>query len=68
MQKTDAIKHFGGVTKLAVLLDLSRQAIYMWPERVPDLYQYKLHHLSHGELALDVEAPTGQPQQPAAPQ
>ena len=53
MQKTEAIKHFGGAQKLASALGLkSRQAIYAWPDVVPELYQYKLHHLSRGKLRL----------------
>jgi hypothetical protein len=57
MKKADAIKHFGGPTKLAALLDVTRQAIYMWPETVPDLYQYKLHYLSNGALEMSVPPP-----------
>jgi hypothetical protein len=53
MQKTEAIEHFGGASKLAAALGLkSRQAIYAWPEEVPELYQYKLHHMSGGKLPL----------------
>lgn len=52
MDKARAIKHFGGVTKLATLLGITRQAIYMWPDVVPDLYQYKLHHMSDGKLPI----------------
>jgi len=53
MQKADAIKYFGGAAKLAHELGLkSRQAIYAWPDEVPELYQYKLHHLSRGDLPL----------------
>lgn len=52
MEKREAIQHFGSVIKLAAALGLSRQAIYLWPERVPDLYQYKLHHMSGGVLPL----------------
>lgn len=53
MQKTVAIEHFGGVTKLASKLGITRQAIHAWPDEVPDLYQYKLHYLSDGKLPLD---------------
>ena len=53
MQKTQAVEYFGGPTKLAKLLGISRQAIHQWPELVPDLYQYKLHHLSGGNLPID---------------
>lgn len=53
MQKADAIRHFGSVAKVAKAVGLkTRQAVYMWPEEVPDLYQYKLHHLSKGKLKL----------------
>lgn len=58
MQKAQAIEHFGGVTKLAAKLGVSRQAIHAWPEIVPDLWQYKLHYLSDGKLPLD-PAPSG---------
>jgi hypothetical protein len=57
MQKAEAIRHFGGAQKLASALGLkSRQAIYAWPEEVPELYQYKLHHLSGGKLRLSGQA------------
>ncbi len=52
MNKSDAIQHFGGPTKLARLLEISRQAIHKWGDEVPDLYQYKLHHLSGGKLPI----------------
>lgn len=57
MDKSHAIEHFGGVTKLAALLGISRQAIYCWPDQVPDLWQYKLHHLSDGKLEIAAEQP-----------
>lgn len=66
MQKLDAIRHFGGAAKLAHALGLkSRQAIYAWPDEVPELYQYKLNHLSGGELELSPrleQPPKGAPQ------
>lgn len=53
MQKADAIRYYGSAQKLAHALGLkSRQAIYCWPDEVPDLYQYKLHHMTGGELSL----------------
>ena len=53
MQKLEAIRHFGSAQKVAEAVGLkSRQAIYAWPDEVPDLYQYKLHHLSGGLLKL----------------
>lgn len=54
MKKSDAIAFFdGSPKKLAEAVGLkSRQAIYKWPEEVPDLYQLTLHKLSDGRLKL----------------
>lgn len=53
MQKSDAIRHFGSAQKVAEVVGLkSRQAIYAWPDEVPDLYQYKLYQASRGALHL----------------
>jgi hypothetical protein len=53
MQKLEVIRHFGSAQKVAEAVGLkSRQAVYAWPDEVPELYQYKLHHLSGGELQL----------------
>lgn len=57
MLKSQAVEFFGGPTKLGALLGLTRQAIHAWPEVVPDLYQYKLHHMSEGQLPLTVDPP-----------
>ena len=35
MTKREAIKKFGSVTKLAKALGISRQAVYAWPEKLP---------------------------------
>lgn len=56
MLKSAAIAHFGSAQKLADALGLkSRQAIYAWPDEVPDLYQYKLYHLTNRKLELSPE-------------
>lgn len=68
MQKAEAIKHFGGVTKLARELGISRQAIHAWPSEVPDLYRYKLNYLSNGALPIDTIAGAAQPPPPQATQ
>jgi hypothetical protein len=56
MLKSEAIEFFGGPTKLAAKLGITRQAIHAWPSVVPDLYRYKLHYLSEGLLPLDADA------------
>ena len=53
MDKATAIEHFGGVTKLAAMLGISRQAIHAWPKVVPDRWAYQLHYLSDGELPIE---------------
>lgn len=61
MLKTEAIKHFGSAQKLAHACGLkSRQAVYLWPDEVPEKYQYKLHHLTGGALELSPRLSTGQ--------
>jgi hypothetical protein len=54
MKKSDAIAYFNGSPKkLASAVGLkSRQAIYKWPDEVPELYQLALHKISGGKLAL----------------
>lgn len=58
MTKAEALDFFGGPTKLGALLGLTRQAIWSWPDEVPDLYQYKLHHMSAEKLPLTVAPPS----------
>lgn len=67
MNKAEVIAHFdGSPTKVARALGLkSRQAIHAWPEEVPELYQYKLNHITGGalELSPELEAKRGAPEQ-----
>jgi hypothetical protein len=60
MDKASAIQHFGGITKLAEQLGISRQAIHAWPENVPDRWAYQLHYMSAGALPLDAPKETRQ--------
>lgn len=63
MQKSQAIEHFGGITKLAAKLGVSRQAIHAWPNEVPELWRYKIHYLSEGKLPLETrQQPQDRPQ------
>jgi len=52
MQTQEAIEHFGGVTKLAEALGLTRDAIYKWGAYPPNETQYKIMVLSGGRLAV----------------
>ncbi len=50
MTKQEAIKFYGSGAALARALGLTRQAVSLWPDIVPDLYQYKLQVLTRGKL------------------
>lgn len=49
--KTDAvIQHFGGVSKLAQALGISRKAIYQWGEEPPEGRQYQIQLMTSGKF------------------
>ena len=52
MRTQEAIEHFGGATKLAEALGLTRDAIYKWGAYPPNETQYKIMVLSGGRLAV----------------
>lgn len=59
MLKSDAIEYFGGgrgaAVKVAEALGVSRQAVHLWPEIVPELAAYKLHRISKKKIPLRPE-------------
>jgi hypothetical protein len=57
MKSTDAIAYFGGATKLAEILHLTKQAVYQWGETVPPHWQYHLERLSAGKLQPELPLP-----------
>ena len=52
MRTQEAVDFFGGVTKLAGVLGLTRDAIYKWGAYPPNETQYKIMVLSGGRLAV----------------
>ena len=52
MTTFEAMRFFGGATKLAEALGLTRDAIYKWGAYPPNKTQYKLMVLSGGRLAV----------------
>ena len=52
MRTQEAIEHFGGATKLAEALGLTRDAIYKWGAYPPNETQYKIMVLSGGRLSV----------------
>ena len=52
MRTQEAIEHFGGVTKLADVLGLTRDAIYKWGQYPPMATQFQIMVLSGGRLSV----------------
>mgnify|MGYP003691499057 CR=1 FL=1 len=52
MLKEDAVRHFGGVTKLAEALGLSKGAVSQWGENIPMLRAYQIERITNGKLVV----------------
>jgi hypothetical protein len=53
MLTAHAIRYYGSAQRVALACGLgTRQAIYRWPKEVPELYQFRLHYDSSGDLKL----------------
>lgn len=61
MKKQDAIEHFGGESRIAEILGVSRQAVNQWPEIVPEGQAYKLQVITDGKLRADPKCYRGHP-------
>ena len=60
MLKTDALAHFHSTIKLAAAMTaagypLTRHAVSMWGERVPELAARRLHEMTRGRLRFRPE-------------
>ena len=53
MNKQAAIDYFGSVKDLAEALNISTQAIYKWPDRVPELQAMRIDRLTEQRLRFD---------------
>lgn len=59
MKKADAIASFGSVAALAAEIGVSVQAIYQWPDDVPELRGYQIRaKLAERARAADAEPAT----------
>lgn len=57
MKTQKAIDHFGSVVKLAAALGISKTAVYLWKDDVPEGRAFQLEVMTNGALrALDDEA------------
>lgn len=51
------VAFFGGLTRAAEALDVSKQTVDSWKRRrIPSGQQFKVHRLSSGKLKLDPQA------------
>lgn len=53
MQKKDVIAFFGTPTKTARCMRISHQAVYAWPDKLPDSVQFKVELVTKGALKSD---------------
>lgn len=56
MNKTDVIRHFGGVSRVAEALKISPGAVSQWPESIPSLRQLQIQAITDGKLSASDEA------------
>jgi hypothetical protein len=53
MTKEQAVRHYGGVKKLADALGVWPQVVYAWREGIPMARQYELEVKTGGKLRAD---------------
>jgi transcriptional repressor of cell division inhibition gene dicB len=53
MNTKDAAAHYGSKTALAEALGISRAAVSLWGDTVPEARQYQLEILTKGKLKAD---------------
>lgn len=53
MKKSVALKHFGGVVKLAEALTVSHSSVSQWGEIIPEKQALRLDWLTNGKLKYD---------------
>lgn len=60
MKTKDVIDHFGSVIEAAKAIGISRPAIYMWGQTVPEKRQFHIEVLTNGKLKADRKTKTDQ--------
>lgn len=53
VKKSDVLEYFGGVSKAANALGITRSAVSQWDETIPESSAYKLESLTGGQLKAD---------------
>lgn len=60
MKKADVLSHFGGVTKTADALGITKATVSCWGVTIPRGRAYQIEVMTGGQLKADVTAQTGQ--------
>ncbi|MDM5057627.1 Cro/CI family transcriptional regulator [Aeromonas rivipollensis] len=63
MKKNDVLEYFGGVSKAANALGITRSAVSQWDEIIPESSAYKIESLTGGQLKANPAAPSARPAQ-----
>lgn len=58
MKKLDVIAYFGGVTKTAKALGISKSAVSLWGEEIPYGRAYQIQLLTKGKLKTEQVRPS----------
>ena len=53
MNKQKVIQYFGTPKKTAEKLGITSQAVYLWPDPIPEAQAWRAQHESGGELKFD---------------
>jgi DNA-binding transcriptional regulator YdaS (Cro superfamily) len=53
MKKKDAVKYFGGVSKLAAALGILHSAVSQWGEDIPQRRAFEIERITEGALKVD---------------
>ena len=53
MNKKDVVKYFGTQSRVGKQLGLTRQAIGLWPEKIPPYWALKLDKMTKEDLLFD---------------
>lgn len=58
MEYKELVRHFGGLSKAARKLGITRQTVYAWNQRnrIPSRWQVRIERISKGELLADAES------------
>lgn len=54
MYKSEVVKHFGGISKTAIALNISHPAVCRWGKVIPEKQAFVIERITKGALKYDV--------------